>query len=149
VSLSTGQDLHHLFFLFSDAAVPTWWTQEPLETPVLTGWLAGPSALQYTGTEEHMIEDALQSLALIFKIDKAKLKQELLAARVFNWTDDPYALGAYSYSTLHAQQFMKQLMKPVEHKLFFAGEALDRGHGTGNVEAALGSGMEVVKEMIG
>ncbi|MDB5272203.1 MAG: FAD-dependent oxidoreductase [Chitinophagaceae bacterium] len=148
IQQSTGQDLQKFFFLFSDGVVPTWWTQEPLATPLLTGWLAGPSALQYTGDEEYMIDDALQSLALIFKIDKAKLKQELLAARVFNWTNDPYALGAYSYSTLNAQKFMEQLMKPVEQKLFFAGEALDRGHGTGNVEAALGSGMEAVKEMV-
>jgi monoamine oxidase len=146
---STGADLRHLFFLFSNETVPTWWTQEPNEVPVLTGWLAGPSALQYTGDEQQMIDDALRSLSSIFGMELEKLKNELLTARVFHWTNDPYSLGAYSYATLEAEQFMKQLMQPVRQKLFFAGEALDRGYGTGNVEAALGSGIEAAKEMRG
>ncbi|MBC7487068.1 MAG: FAD-dependent oxidoreductase [Cytophagaceae bacterium] len=148
VQQATGVDLHKLFFLFSDEVVPTWWTQEPSPSPVLTGWLAGPAAFRYIGDEQQMTQDALSSLSEIFKISIEQLKSELLAIKVFNWTNDPYALGAYSYSTLEAEKFMQQFMKPVGQRLFFAGEALDRGHGTGTVEAALGSGLEAAKEMI-
>jgi len=147
VQQATGVDLHKFFFLFSDAQVPTWWTQEPNPVPVLTGWLSGPSALQYTGDEQQMTNDALHSLSGIFNIKVEELKKELLASRVFHWTNDPYALGAYSYSTLEAGKFMQQFIKPVGQRLFFAGEALDRGYGTGTVEAALGSGLEAAKEM--
>jgi monoamine oxidase len=31
-------------FLLSDEAIPTWWTQLPDQTPILTGWLGGPKA---------------------------------------------------------------------------------------------------------
>jgi len=148
VQQATGVDLHKFFFLFSDEVVPTWWTQEPSSSPVLTGWLAGPAAMQYTGDEQQMTHDALSSLSEVFKITMEQLKSELLAMKVFHWTNDPYALGAYSYSTLEAEKFMQQFMKPVGQRLFFAGEALDRGHGTGTVEAALGSGLEAAKEMI-
>ncbi len=148
VQQATGADLHKFFFLFSDATVPTWWTQEPNPAPVLTGWLSGPAALHYTGDEQQMTNDALQSLSDIFKIKVEDLRKELLASRVFHWTNDPYALGAYSYSTLEADKFMEQFKKPVGQRLFFAGEALERGHGTGTVEAALGSGLEAAKEMV-
>ncbi len=144
---NTGVDLHKFFFLFSDTVVPTWWTQEPHPSTVLTGWLAGPAAWKYTGDERQMTQDALSSLSTIFKISIEELNNKLLASRVFHWTNDPYSLGAYSYSTLKVEKFMQQLMQPVSQRLFFAGEALDRGHGTGTVEAALGSGLEVAKEM--
>src|SRR5205085_1988272 len=32
-----GKSLQNLSFLFSDAAIPTWWTQYPNEWPILTG----------------------------------------------------------------------------------------------------------------
>ena len=32
-------------FIFSDCFIPTWWTQYPLDLPMLTGWLGGPAAM--------------------------------------------------------------------------------------------------------
>jgi hypothetical protein len=29
-------------FIFSDCFIPTWWTQYPIDLPMLTGWLGGP-----------------------------------------------------------------------------------------------------------
>src|SRR5262249_54962725 len=40
----TGHDLADMSFLFSDAVVPTWWTQHPASHPVLTAWYSGPKA---------------------------------------------------------------------------------------------------------
>jgi monoamine oxidase len=36
-----GKSLRDMGFLFSNEVIPTWWTQAPKHSPVLTGWLAG------------------------------------------------------------------------------------------------------------
>ncbi|MDF2430623.1 MAG: hypothetical protein JWP44_254, partial [Mucilaginibacter sp.] len=40
----TGKILKNMAFLFSEEEIPTWWTQVPQYSPVLTGWLGGPAA---------------------------------------------------------------------------------------------------------
>ena len=64
-----GQNLADMSFLFSSAAVPTWWTQHPDRHPVLTGWLAGPraDAVAALSGDAH-IEMALGALAENFAV---------------------------------------------------------------------------------
>ena len=41
-------------YIFTDAIIPTWWTQYPSGNPLLTGWLAGPASYKmknYSGKE--------------------------------------------------------------------------------------------------
>ena len=87
-------------FLFSTAAVPTWWTQHPAPHPVLTGWLAGPRAAAVaTLSNEAIIERALGALAQNFAMRPDELKAMLVASAALNWGADPFAQGAYSYAT--------------------------------------------------
>ena len=95
-----GRDLADLSFLFSNATVPTWWTQHPADYPVLTGWFAGPKAdtvARLTATE--LVEMGLASLAEIFDLPADRMTRDLVAARAINWGNDPFARGAYSYAT--------------------------------------------------
>src|SRR5712672_3435137 len=63
----SGGNLADLSFLLSNAAIPTWWTQYPLEYPVLTGWLAGPKADGVSSlTAAELVEMGLASLAEVF-----------------------------------------------------------------------------------
>ena len=39
-----SRKMTNLHFLFSDADVPTWWSQNPSPFPLLTGWLDGACA---------------------------------------------------------------------------------------------------------
>ncbi len=69
------QEKQNIGFLVTDQMVPTWWTQYPAETNLLTGWLGGPGAeeLAYE-SEESLLEMALKSLSIIFKKDLNELK---------------------------------------------------------------------------
>ena len=62
-----GRSLAKLRFLFShDSYFPTWWTQHPVESPVLVAWSSGPRAKQFHGwPKQRIIEQALSSLANI------------------------------------------------------------------------------------
>src|SRR5262249_41647349 len=68
-----------LSFLFSDATVPTWWTQHPASYPVLTGWFAGPKAdtvPRFTASE--LVHMGLASLAEIFALPLDRVRNELV-----------------------------------------------------------------------
>jgi monoamine oxidase len=133
-------------FLFSEEAIPTWWTQLPDAYPLLTGWVGGPPASQFKDVDEAtIVEQALQSLANIFTISPDRIKSLLTASHVARWQTNDYSLGAYSYNKLFTTQARKLLNEPVQNTLFFAGEAFYDGINGGTVEAALHSGEEVSK----
>jgi monoamine oxidase len=144
-----GQNLEHMFFMFSNEAVPTWWAQYPEPYATLTGWLAGPRAEALSQlSEAEILERALQSLSNIFDVGRNALRDEMLVSRVIDWAADPYARGAYSYPTPQSDAAVEELLQPVEGKLFFAGEGLYRGEATGTVEAALSSGKAAAERML-
>ncbi|MCC3160661.1 FAD-dependent oxidoreductase [Hymenobacter sp. 15J16-1T3B] len=132
-----------LGFVFADVAMPTWWSQLPDPRPVLTGWLGGPGA-DPAASAEQLLEQALTSLAGIFGLSEAQLRGHLRAHRVVNWGADPWARGAYTYTTVGAAAARQVLSTPVADTLFFAGEALYTGEAGGTVEAALSSAAAVV-----
>ncbi|WP_242917725.1 flavin monoamine oxidase family protein [Pontibacter liquoris] len=146
-----ARQLPALSFLLSDATpVPTWWTHLPDNTPLLTGWLAGPQALHlHHLAEDALVEQALASLAYIFATSRDFLNEQLVAKKVVNWVADPYARGAYAYATVNATEAMKVLCQPVQETVYFAGEALYQGHAMGTVEAALASGLQAANRILG
>lgn len=135
------KDLSNAGFIFSGEAVPTWWTQYPAQIPVLTGWLAGPAAEKYGDASDIvLLELGLASLAGIFKTSPAYLKNLLTQWKIIHWGADPFSLGAYAYPTPESRDAKALLLEPVNHVLYFSGEALYEGKETGTVEAALASG---------
>ncbi|UOR07649.1 FAD-dependent oxidoreductase [Hymenobacter aerilatus] len=136
-------------FLFSDATVPTWWSQQPDARPLLTGWLAGPAAERLRQhSEEQLLQHALESLAYLLDTTPTALREQLRAWHVTNWGADPLARGAYSYPTVQAAPARALLATPIANTLFFAGEGLYEGPATGTVEAALVSGQETARAML-
>jgi monoamine oxidase len=144
-----GKDLSKAGFIFSRETVPTWWTQYPEKYPILTGWLAGPKAEKFINTSsEELLDIGLISLSRIFKMEKEKLKKELLHSKVINWGSDPYALGAYAYATPESGKARNELLNSVNHMLYFSGEALYKGKEMGTVEAALASGFQTAEKIL-
>ncbi|HLH94237.1 MAG TPA: NAD(P)/FAD-dependent oxidoreductase [Xanthobacteraceae bacterium] len=144
-----GGDLADLSFLFSEATVPTWWTQYPASSPVLTGWFAGPKADTVVQlTESDLVDMGLASLAEIFGLTMDRLKRDLVASQVVNWGNDPFARGAYCFATPKTRQAQSMLRKPNGGRILFSGEALYAGPDMGTVEAALASGRETAQTIL-
>lgn len=144
-----GQDFSKLMFMLSNETVPTWWTQYPAQYPVLMGWFAGPRTEKYKNVVDgEILNLALSSLASIFQVKQAFLREQLTHHRIVNWSADPFARGAYSYSTPESRQAQAELVRPVNDKLFFAGEALYSGQETATTEGALASGKEVAGRIL-
>ncbi|TSD67394.1 FAD-dependent oxidoreductase [Inquilinus sp. KBS0705] len=144
-----GDDIEKMGYLFSEEEIPTWWTQVPDQSNVLTGWIGGPTAADKLNTpDEEILAQGLQSLANIFKRGLEDLKGELIAYRIMNWTADPFTRGSYAYDTVEAPNARKVLQSSVEDTIYFAGEYLYEGTAMGTVEAALASGEEVANKIL-
>jgi len=148
VTKSAGADLSTMGFLFADEEIPTFWTQAPCHSPLLTGWLGGPPAYNKKDlSADAILQLTLTSLSNIFNIDTNLLKGKLIAWNVSNWTAEPYTRGSYAYDMVKSPQARTVLRHPVEQTVYFAGEYLYDGPAIGTVEAALTSGKNVA-EMI-
>jgi len=137
-------------FLLTDEEIPTWWTQLPAESNLLTGWLGGPNATKKIfEPETSLLQTALQSLSSIFRIPPAMLQEELTNYKIINWLNQPFIKGGYSYNTLYSEKAKEILATPLNNTIYFAGEAMYRGESKGTVESALQSGYDTAKMLIG
>lgn len=144
-----GHSLKDMGFLFSEEVIPTWWTQAPRHSPLLTGWLGGPEAERWANKPaEEILQHSLQSLSNIFNRSADWLKEHLVASHIANWTADPYIYGSYAYDTVDTAQSLALLNQSVEQTLYFAGEYMYQGPAMGTVEAALTSGRDVAEKLI-
>jgi monoamine oxidase len=144
-----GKSLKDMAFLISDENIPTWWTQYPKHSALLTGWLGGPRAEEKKeNTVDELLQQALQSLSNIFNITVDELRAKLIASNIINWTADPFSRGSYSYDTVAAPGARKILGAGVDNTLFFAGEYLYEGPAMGTVEAALTSGQNTARQIL-
>ncbi|OQP47908.1 hypothetical protein A4H97_30350 [Niastella yeongjuensis] len=136
-------------FILSEEAIPTWWTHLPDTDAILTGWLGGPKATRYTAADnDRVLQDALQSLANIFRMPVDEIRSLVTASHIAKWQNNPASVGAYSYNKLFTNDARALLNKPVQDTLYFAGEGLYDGINGGTVEAALQSAVDVVKLMV-
>jgi len=143
-----GKTLKGAGFIFSNERFPTWWTQWP-DIGMLTGWAGGPPAeeLEKSG-EKELLQTALDSLASIFRRENAWLKQRLTAWKTYRWGNDPFSLGAYTYTTVDADRHISVLSEPLNNTVYFAGEAINDSSAVGTVEAAIASGLRAAEAML-
>jgi monoamine oxidase len=134
------------FFHRPDAPIPTWWTQLPLRAPLLVGWAGGPAA-DHLRNEGALVDQAVTSLSLILNISAAEIQTQLEASYVHDWHDDPFSRGAYSYVPVDGLEAQQVLSQPLDHKMFFAGEATCTGH-VGTVHGAIQSGQRAAREVL-
>jgi monoamine oxidase len=147
--LTSGKDLSKLSFIFSDATIPTWWTNYPKETAILTGWSGGPHAEKLKGLgKDEILKKALHSLSMIFNIDLVHLQQKLKGWQVADWPGDPYTGGGYSFEVVNGPFYQQIMKEPEENTIYFAGEGLFEGAEIGTVEGALHTGREAAFKII-
>lgn len=149
---SSVQDADRMHFLFARGGTGTepfnaWWTPHPGLAPLLTAWIGGPRAEQ-PATPEALRDAGLAALARYFSLRESDLRQQLVSSHTWDWSADPYALGAYSYVKVGGMDAPAQLATPVDDTLFFAGEHTDvEGH-WGTVHAALVSGHRAADQLL-
>jgi len=123
-----------------------WWTQSPLEAPLITGWSGGPPALQLTRSGK--VDDiAISELARTFAMRRSRAESLTESIHWHDWSNDRNVRGAYSYVAVGGGDAPPVLARPIERTLFFAGEATDPDT-SGTVEGALASGKRAARQIL-
>ncbi len=145
----TGTNLKDLGFIFSDAGIPTWWTQEPETYALLTGWIGGPEATALIGEgDEKIYQTAIQSLSYIFGLEPAYIESEIVEYKIADWADDEFSAGAYSYATVEGRSAVDYFNSSFNNTMYFAGEHLNPEFSFGTVEAAFLSARHSVTRIL-
>jgi monoamine oxidase len=135
--------------MVSNATIPIWWTRNPIDEPVLTGYVGGPPSVYFKNKNANKtVSLALDALSTIFSMSRVSLNSLLEDRMVIDWSMDPFIGGAYSYPIIGTTEARKLLLTPVEDTVYFAGEALDEGSHPATVEAALSSGRTVAAKIV-
>lgn len=95
---------------------------------VLLAFIMGEQAENLTllGSDTAITNALLQELDTIYN---GQATASFIASHVQNWTTNPFVKGAYSYSTIGIGDARQIATKPVNKKLYFAGEAMNtNGH---------------------
>src|SRR5438874_4598796 len=135
------------FFHALGAPFPTWWRGSPREVPLLTGWAGGPAADRVA--RHHLLQAALESLSKIFGRSPRAIESLLDGATTVDWSEDPFALGAYVYELAGAPSDLAARPAAPEHDtLFFAGEATSLDGRSGTVDGAIETGRRAARELL-
>jgi monoamine oxidase len=143
------------FIHFSHAPLPNWWSLLHIRAPILVGWCGGANAERLLAikdpamklSEEAVLNEALQSLQMIFNVSESRLRELLVSSHLHDWTADPFSRGAYAYLPVKGLEAQQALAQPVDNLLFFAGEATSVGH-IGTVHGAIATGLRAAKEIL-
>ena len=140
-----------LSFLFTPTRLPpVWWTRQP-ETeplPTMVGWVGGPRSAPLRGKSgAELGELACRELAEASGVEPARLRALLVSVHTFDWSEDRYAVGSYSYVPAGNVDASAAMTVPEAETLFFAGEHTDTSGQWGTVHAALRSGLRVAEQV--
>ncbi len=110
---------------------------------VLALFCVGDRALEYTSLpDEQIIAKVLSELDEMFS---GKATQTYVKHLVQNWTAEPYIGASYSHHT-NAKKAVDTITQPINNKLYFAGEALDK-ESWATVHGAARSAYTAVQEL--
>ncbi len=148
-----NKDKSQLGFLFTqNEVISVWWTNESnesAETATLTGWTGGDKAVTLSQHNNNFaIDQAIESLCKIFQIKRSFIKNEIISVHTFDWQNDCFARGSYSYIGVDGTDAPRKLAESIEDTLFFAGEATNYEGYWGTVHGALATGMRAAQEVL-
>ena len=80
---------------------------------------------------------------------RSQLESLLEGVQFVDWSEDPFARGAYAYDLAGApSDLLQQLAAPEQDTLFFAGEATSLTGRGGTVDGAIETGTRAARELL-
>ncbi|HYJ90434.1 MAG TPA: NAD(P)/FAD-dependent oxidoreductase [Pyrinomonadaceae bacterium] len=146
----TSQRKAKLGFLFAQGVpISVWWSSEPMEAPLLTGWVGGRNAMELAKLgNDAVIDQAIDSLNRIFQAGRGQIEDEIISVHTYDWLHDPLSRGAYTYLGVGGVNAPRELAENIGNTLYFAGEATSYEGHWGTVHGAIASGVRAAREAI-
>jgi monoamine oxidase len=91
---------------------------------------------------------AVKSFADVLGLAEEQVRGSLSASYMHDWQSDPLTRGSYSWAKVGGADAFYELSRPLNARLFFAGEATDFTGHNGTVHGAMSSGYRAAKEVL-
>jgi monoamine oxidase len=124
---------------------------KPLGAPIAVGFYGGEQAKRYEKDDSAALDHAKLALRDMFG---PRVDSELVSSpppRITHWHANPWTFGSYSAAQPNGSQMHKEMGKPVEGRVFFAGEACSmashNGAFSGAYESAIRASLELLKAL--
>jgi len=135
---------HDFTFLSTNGVIASWWPVLSSNLPTLMGYSGGPRAIQLSGLgAAAAIEQGLYELSQLFGDG---VREQFSAGHLQDWSTDPWARGAYSYTPIGAKNTREHLAENVAKTLFFAGEAANINGHHATIHGAIERGRQAADE---
>ena len=130
----------------SSTQIPEYHTlDQALGVPILFGFTAGAQARRFEQLDLSTIRAA--SMASFRKIFGNSVPDPEAVVQT-RWSSDPYSYGSYSYISVGAKpEYYDTLARPIDNRVFFAGEATHRTY-PGTVHGAYLSGIREANRVV-
>jgi len=133
-------------YLSTNGLVRVWWRYESGDETILVGYTGGRAVADKLASLGNLaIAGALRELKALFG---SRVSDNYIHGRVIDWADEPWVLGAYSYTPVRALHHREALAAPIRRLLFFAGEATSTTGHVGTVTGAIESALKAVEQII-
>jgi monoamine oxidase len=145
-TLRDGRYRDGAFFRETGHPFAAYWTQLPVRGELMSAWAGGPKATALHGlAASELIDRALDGIGRLFA-EPALAGEAFESGATHDWSDDPFARGAYSYVKVGGGNARGALGLPVDDTLFFAGEATSTDGQGGTVNGAFETGTRAARE---
>ncbi len=136
------------FIHCAEAPIAHWWSQYPVRSPILVGWVSAVSSVVLPEDPDLLRECVVKSLAVLFGEKRDFIEGQLVDCYYHDWGRDPYARGAYCYHATGTADLVQDLAQSVEDTLYFAGEATEDSGFTGTVHGAMKTGLRAAEQVL-
>lgn len=127
--------------LYTPHNPPMWWSPDPKV------WLCFCTGEWYADLIRDGEAAAIDRAFAVFKHELDQPALTYTSARLIDWTNDEFALGAYSSTPVGAVGARERLGAPVDDRLFWAGEAAAPQPYAGTVHGAYVTGLRAAREL--
>lgn len=111
---------------------------------LLASLIMGNNADKYYNNPNKAIESYLTELDRYYHGQASKY---FIDAFVQDWGNEAFINGVYSYTKVGGQLARSVARKPINEKVYFAGEAMNTKRNYGNVHGAIESAIDVLREL--
>jgi monoamine oxidase len=111
---------------------------------LLVSLIMGNNAEKYYNNPSKAVENYLTELDRYYNGQASKY---FIDAYVQDWGNEAFINGVYSYTKVGGQSARTIARKPINDKVYFAGEAMNTKRNYGNVHGAIESAIDVLKEI--
>ena len=118
------------------------------ENRILSALIMGKQAEELDGkSDEEIVQKLIDELDLLYDGEATQQRDEN-TTYVTNWGNMPYIQGVKSYPLVSGTGAAEEYARPINDRLFFAGEATALNGNYGTVQGALESAERVVNEVL-